>query len=141
MIEKVTQARTLLPEVEVPMEIRLKISQVSVKIFLCCFLTFKGRSVLSLMLTVCAVTLLRRVPLALLQRIGTYEPSKIKNQLLDLRGNHTEVLKLLLMRMCILLFHSACGIDSERTQWPRSMKVPEFTRSSRPFSATKLNKF
>jgi hypothetical protein len=56
VIEKVTQARALLPEVEVPMEIRLKISQVSMQNFLYIFLTEEARCVLSLMLMVCAVT-------------------------------------------------------------------------------------
>ena len=77
MIEKVTQARALLPEVEVPMEIRLKISQVSMQNFLYIFLTEEARCVLSLMLMVCAVTSLQHAPLAPLLLIGAYEPKSV----------------------------------------------------------------
>jgi len=79
VIEKVTKARALLPEVEVPMEIRLKISQVRIQNFLYTFLTEEARCVRSLMLMVCAVTLLQHVPLAPLLLIGAYEPKSVSS--------------------------------------------------------------
>ena len=81
VIEKVTKARALLPEVEVPMEIRLKISQVRIQNFLYTFLTEEARCVRSLMLMVCAVTLLQHVPLAPLLLIGAYEPKSVSSWL------------------------------------------------------------
>lgn len=116
-----TLARALLPEVEVPMDIRLKISQV------CAELDVDGlRGDLVTTRASRAAAAFRFVHYNVLVR------NYLSHQLGVLRSS--------LMRMSTLLSPYAYATVSARTPWQPLMRVLAFTKSFHPSSAMRWNR-